>query len=118
MRIKAILFDFIGTTLIEKDPSVLNNCFVKAFNDHKVNVGIELIKGNRGKDKKEMIEAILSALNYPLHLTNAVLDSFKIHLKNNLGNFRENEGATDLFYYLKERKILIFVSLKWIGGVG
>jgi phosphonoacetaldehyde hydrolase len=107
MRIKAILFDFIGTTVIEKDPSILNNCFVKAFNDHNVNVGIESIKANRGRDKKEMIDRLLSALNYPLHHTHAVLDSFENHLKNNLDNFYANEGAAELLYYLKERKILI-----------
>ena len=106
MSIKGIIFDFIGTTVIEKDPAVLNRCFVEAFNDHNVTIAIELIKENRGKDKKEMINEILSQQNFPLHLTEQILQSFCVHLQNNLDNFYENKGAGDIFIYLKERKIL------------
>lgn len=107
MSIKAVLFDFIGTTVIEKDPSALNRCFVKAFSDHNIKVDTDLIKANRGKDKKEMIEGILTQQNSPPHLTGAILQSFKVHLENDLDNFYENEGANDIINYLKERKILL-----------
>jgi phosphonoacetaldehyde hydrolase len=112
MKIKAVMFDFIGTTVIEKDPSILNRCFVEAFGDHNVIVGTELIKANRGKDKKEMIGGILAQFNFPSTLTEPVLHSFKMHLENNLQNFYQAEGASELIQYLKERNI-------WVGlGTG
>jgi phosphonoacetaldehyde hydrolase len=107
MSIKGVIFDFIGTTVIEKDPSVLNRCFAGAFNDHDVMAGIEIIKANRGKDKKEMIEEILKQSGFPLDLTQPILQSFRIHLQNKLDNFLENKGAGNAFNFLKKRKIVI-----------
>jgi phosphonoacetaldehyde hydrolase len=96
MPIKAVLFDFIGTTVIEQDPTVLNRCFIEAFKDHDADMSIELIKANRGKDKKQMIDDILSGAGLSLELTEPVLESFRKLLANNLDNFRENEGVTML----------------------
>jgi phosphonatase-like hydrolase len=107
MPIKAVLFDFIGTVVIEQDPIVLNWCFVEAFKDHNANVSVEVIRANRGKDKKQMIGDILSGASLPLHLTEPVLDSFRERLANALDNFRENEGATTLMNDLVKSGIRI-----------
>jgi phosphonatase-like hydrolase len=107
MIIMGILFDFIGTTVIEKDPSMLNSCFVQAFKDHGVSVSDELIKANRGKDKKEMITGVLTELNCPSHLSDPILNSLQSHLENNLDNFSENEGASEIIVYMKSKKIAV-----------
>jgi phosphonoacetaldehyde hydrolase len=107
VRIKGIIFDFIGTTVIEKDPSLVNRCFADAFKDHGIAVGKDLIKANRGKDKKEMIAEVLSGFDLSPDLVEPILDSFKLRLENNLDNFRENEGAGDTIAYFKAKGILV-----------
>ena len=107
MAIKAVLFDFIGTTVIEKDPSVITRCFVSAFKDHGVQVAASMIKAHRGKDKRNMVGIVLSEKGLPLTLTEPVLHSFQSHLQSSLDNFGTNEGADDMIRFLKERKILV-----------
>jgi HAD superfamily hydrolase (TIGR01549 family) len=107
MSIKAVLFDFIGTIVIEQDPLVLNSCFVDAFKDHGVDVSIELIRTNRGKDKKQMIDDILSGASLALDLTEPVLGSFRKRLTNSLDNFCENEGAAAVMNELAKAGIRI-----------
>jgi phosphonatase-like hydrolase len=107
MSIKAVLFDFIGTVVIEQDPVVLNRCFVEAFKDHNAIVSVEVIRANRGKDKKQMIDDILSGAGLSLDLTEPVLESFRKRLANSLDNFCENEGATTLMNGLAKAGIRI-----------
>ena len=49
--IKAIVFDFIGTTVREADPAVINVCFEKAFADNNISVDISLLKKPGAKTK-------------------------------------------------------------------
>ena len=107
MGIKAVLFDLIGTTVIEKDPSLITRCFVAAFKDHKVDIESSIIKAHRGKDKRVMVGTVLSEKGLPLTLTEPVLQSFQNHLQSGLDNFGKNDGADDVFRYLKDRKILV-----------
>jgi beta-phosphoglucomutase-like phosphatase (HAD superfamily) len=108
--INAILFDLIGTTVLEKDPDMINNCFVRAFANQGIAVTDNLIKANRGKDKGEMIGLILKKLSQPLSIKDPILNSFKVNLENNLPGFVENEGLHDTIHYLKGRKIKIGVG--------
>ena len=55
MKIEAVLFDIIGTTVKEKDPNTIMNCLEKAFLDHDVKFDTAFVRSNRGKDKIEMI---------------------------------------------------------------
>lgn len=107
MPIKAVIFDFIGTTAIESDPNVITHCFVNAFMNHGLAVEERTIKANRGKDKKVMIETVLSEKGMGSELIQPILHSFQDHLQNRLDNFSRNEGADDIFHYLKERRIHI-----------
>ena len=107
MRIKAVMFDFIGTTVIEKDPLVITRCFVSAFKDHGLAVEEAIIKANRGKDKKEMVRTVLSEKGFSLALIQPVLQSFQDHLHDSLDNFGKNEEADDIIRDLKKRKILV-----------
>jgi len=107
MIIKAVLFDMIGTTVKENDPGLISNCFLDAFNDNNILIHGDLIKKNRGKDKNEMIETLLTELNYPLNLSKPILDSFTKNIENNLDNFSENKGFREIIEFLIQRDIKI-----------
>ena len=110
MKFEAVLFDLNGTTVIEKDPDFIVNCFKNAFSDHGISVGADLIKRNRGKDKNEMIDLILKELNQPRHVAKSILISFKEHLEQNLDNFSENNGFRELLTYLKANKVKVGIG--------
>ena len=44
MKIQAVLFDIIGTTIKEKNPDTINHCFEKAFLNYGVEVNIDFLK--------------------------------------------------------------------------
>jgi phosphonoacetaldehyde hydrolase len=106
MHIKGVLFDFMGTTANEKDTTVIHQCFVKAFRHHGVEVADELIKANRGKDKKEIVSSILQQYNQPSDMVPAILDSFNTLLINSLDNFVPNKDTQEVMRFLKEKKII------------
>ena len=104
---KAILFDFIGTTVAERDSGIINNCFAKAFKDHKITADIEFLKQHRGKDKKIIIAEVLKSQHLPISFGQRIYSSFQGHVENNLDNFHENEGAREIFSYLRDKSIKI-----------
>jgi phosphonoacetaldehyde hydrolase len=110
MAVKSVLFDFIGTTVIEKDPSLILTCFLNAFKDHDIDVDVEFLRANRGRDKNELIDLMLQKLKKPLHLRFEILRAFKQHFKNNISNFEENKGLEDVVFFLKARKIKVGVG--------
>jgi len=127
MEVKAVLFDLMGTTVREKDPSAIENCIRQAFADHNIKVPPSLIRNQRGKSKRELISALLVSMKAPLHLTPAVLEGFKKHFKSSLNSFTTNEGFSDLMEFLRAQNILagigtgltadladlVFQHLKW-----
>ncbi|MDP4261644.1 MAG: HAD-IA family hydrolase [Bacteroidota bacterium] len=108
--IKAVLFDFIGTTVKEAHPEVINNCFEKAFTDNNVPVDISLLKKERGKDKKVIIENVLQSLQLPLSLVQDIYASFKGNVEINIHEFYENDGASVIFSYLREKNIKVCIG--------
>lgn len=105
MEVKAVLFDLIGTTVKEKDPSTVERCLQKAFADYNISLRPELIRGQRGKSKREMISTLLLSLKAPLHLTSDILARFKVHFQSQLHNFDTNEGLEDLLQFLQSNGI-------------
>ncbi len=101
MKFEAILFDVTGTTVREKDPNTMLMCFAKAFRDHGFDLDVDFIRKNRGNDNKKMIAMILEYFGQSALLVAPIYDSFKSHLKNSLDNFEPNEGAFELFTFLK-----------------
>lgn len=96
MAIKAILFDMIGTTVSEKDPMFISNCFVKAFGEHKIPVTPEIIQRHRGREKRQMITGILQELDYPAQLAESILQRFQRNVEKGIHNFSAAEGARDI----------------------
>lgn len=106
MHIKGVLFDFMGTTASEKDPDMIHQCFLKVFRDQGVEVTDEIIKENRGKDKKEIVSLILNQYNQSQRLAPGILDSFNALLINNLDNFITNKDTKEIIQFLKEKNII------------
>lgn len=127
MTIKGILFDMIGTTVLEKEPMLIHQCFMHAFVKHKIPVSFNEIKSIRGKDKREAITDILKQHNYSCDLCESILVAFKRCFENNLENFSENKGFKEIVSFLNNKKIkvgigtglpkdmfeLIFKQLSW-----
>lgn len=104
MKIEAILFDVIGTTVQEKDPNTVNNCLLLALAKHDVPVDAKTLNQYRGRDKKEIISTI-TAGRVPGTKTKNILQSFNQNIKDSLHNFSANEGAEELFRYLRSKQI-------------
>ena len=107
MICKAVLFDVIGTTVKEKDPETINNCFLKAFADNNVSADIQFFKANRGKDKLELIHLILNCTHQDISLADTIYNSFTINVKNKIENFSRAQDADAIFNFLKQRSIKI-----------
>ena len=105
MKIKAVLFDLIGTTVTERDPDTLNNCFINALAEN----GITAVRGNiikhRGKDKKNIINSVLNELNVSSDYSD-IENSFKKYFKNSVRDFIPAAGITELLEYLKVHGII------------
>ena len=110
MTFKAILFDFIGTTVLEKNSSVISICFANAFNENGIPANLDMVKANRGLDKREIVCNILNHLNYPLELKDTILNSYKIQIENNVNDFSEYPGFSEIKEYTKQNSIKIGVG--------
>jgi len=105
MKLKAVLFDLIGTTVKEKDPDAMNNCFVKSFTDNGFNVSIDTVKANRGRSKLEIIDAVLKHSGIEHRHRDKINASFKINFALTVDNFEANDGINELLLFLKNNKI-------------
>lgn len=110
MRIQAVLFDMIGTTVQEKTPNTIRNCFRLAFEKYGVTPDDAVIKANRGKDKMVMINIILQQGNHPPALVSPIFKAFQQNINANLGNFASADKVTELFQILKRKGIKIGIG--------
>jgi len=106
----AVLFDLIGTTVKEGGSDVILSCFRKAFAEHVLQTDVEIIKINRGREKRIMITEVLKHHHYDLSLVEPVYRSFKNQLENNLHQFYEYEDVPELFTYIKSKGIKIGIG--------
>ena len=107
MKIQAVLFDMIGTTVREKVPNTIRNCFRLAFEKHGVTPDDKVIKANRGKDKMVMIHIILQQGNHPLALALPIFEAFQQNINASLDNFAGADKVEELFEKLKQKRIKI-----------
>jgi phosphonoacetaldehyde hydrolase len=110
MAIRAILFDVIGTTVLENQPDVIFRCFRAAFLDSGVDVSSEDIRSIRGRDKKAAISKLLLEKNSGPQLANAILQSFKDNFASHLDLFYEHPELKDLIVFLRSKNILIGIG--------
>lgn len=105
MKLDAVLFDAIGTTIIEKDSGTIMRCFENAFLENNIPVDNELVRLNRGKDKIEIISLVLEKHGLPRTLVPKVYDSFKKNLLDSLDNFAAHACTERLCGLLREKNI-------------
>jgi phosphonoacetaldehyde hydrolase len=110
MAITAVFFDFIGTTVLEKNNDVVLTCFQQAFSDSGVAVEKEVLIANRGKDKGVMITEILKSVKKDIRKKNEILASFKKHFGNSITEFSESKDLDATVAYLRSKKVKIGVG--------
>ena len=105
MNIRAVLFDFIGTTVLEKSDTI-NDAFEKAFRGRDVPFEVEILRQNRGRDKREIIDSILGEKYLEkTALSENIYHDFHANVANALSEFSLNEGVLETLEYLQSKNI-------------
>lgn len=107
MKVEAILFDMIGTTVLEKKANTIRDCFRAAFKNYGIFPDNQVIKANRGKDKIVMIENILQEGNYLSNLAVPIFQAFQRNVDNRLDNFVAAKNVEGLFTKYRQDGIKI-----------
>lgn len=110
MAITAVFFDFIGTTVLEKNNDVVLTCFQNAFADSGITVDKQVLREHRGKNKDEMIAEVLKAAKKDLKQRPNILASFKKHFTNNVGSFSENKDLDVTMQHLRSKKVKVGIG--------
>jgi HAD superfamily hydrolase (TIGR01549 family) len=110
MAITAVFFDFIGTTVLEKNNDVVISCFQKSFDDYDIKVAKDVLKQHRGKDKQEMISEVIKASGKNPKQQRDVLGSFKKHFLNSLDLFYEPKDLDSTIAHIRSKKAKIGIG--------
>lgn len=97
----------IGTTVLEKDSTVITSCFENAFLQHAVKIDKTQIRDVRGKDKMEAIRLVLERSNSSLELQSRIFESFKVNVESNISNFKEHPELAEVIGKLRSREMMI-----------
>jgi phosphonatase-like hydrolase len=107
MRFEIVLFDVIGTTILENEPDVINRCFEQALLEHGVQPDAATVQNNRGKNKLEIIDEIIRHQQLQPALREKIFQSFNHQVKTNLDQFSANAGAEEIFQYIRNTGLRI-----------
>jgi phosphoglycolate phosphatase-like HAD superfamily hydrolase len=107
VHLKAILFDFIGTLVVEKDSHVIHDCFQDAFKENGIALDPKIMRANRGKDKGEMIDILLANSANRESAKQRIYDSFALNIQKNVHRFAVNKGVSELILFLKTEDVKI-----------
>jgi phosphonatase-like hydrolase len=109
MKFKAVLFDLIGTTVIEK-PGTIIGCFKDAFRKNNIEIDNEFLQSHRGRGKKEIIESLLKTRGIPEKTTIKVYDDFKLNVESRISDFSPAPGTDEIFSYVKSLNIKLGIG--------
>ncbi len=110
MKIEAILFDVIGTTVKERVPGTISLCMQSAFENNGVVVDKSVIDQNRGKDKVEMINNVLDSCNFSRQKSLPIFEDFKERVKDSFNNFAPMENVVEVFDTVKRNGIKLGIG--------
>jgi HAD superfamily hydrolase (TIGR01549 family) len=110
MAITAVFFDFIGTTVLEKNNDVVLTCFQNAFSDFGIKVEKEFLRSHRGKNKDEMIAEVLKSSKKDLKQKSKILAAFKKHFTNSVDQFSENKDLDTTIAHVRNKHARIGVG--------
>jgi phosphonatase-like hydrolase len=105
--IKLVLFDVIGTTIIESKEGIINHCFEDAFSFFDLPVSTAFINSSRGKSKREVISDVLRKYNRPVEQSERVYARFQDNVLKALNHFTPAPGSAELFTYLTSKGMMI-----------
>ena len=111
MNVDVVLFDVIGTTVIESDPNLINHCFEDAFRSHGLTVSPSFIRTNRGRDKRETIRDFIVETGGDLSLENRVFERFLAEVKRSVQNFTTAPDAESVFDFLRALPLLLVARI-------
>ena len=103
------MFDMAGTTMddvVEGYPLVIG-AMMRAFAQHGIALEAKTISNQRGKEKREMVQALLEAVAGPTALVDPIYAAFLVELDRGLPGVREMGGAREVFAALKAQGIAI-----------
>lgn len=109
MKFKAVLFDLVGTTVIEK-PGTIIGCFDDAFKANNVEIDMDFLLSHRGRGKKEIIESLLETRGIPKETTLKVYDDFRRNVVSRVSDFSSAPGTDEIFYYVKSLNIKLGIG--------
>jgi phosphonoacetaldehyde hydrolase len=109
-KIRAILFDVIGTTVLENNPDLINRCFQDAFSRNSITIDKAEVLRVRGKDKLEAIQEILITTNNSQNTAVRIFEDFKKNVIADISNFTEHPEFAEVMEFLKNRKIKVGVG--------
>jgi phosphonatase-like hydrolase len=107
--IRLVMFDMAGTTMddvVEGYPLVIGAA-IKAFAQHGLELAPEMVNAQRGREKKEMMAALLEQIGAPSNLLESVYARFLLELERGLDGIQEMAGAAALFRKLHSVGILV-----------
>jgi phosphonoacetaldehyde hydrolase len=110
MGITAVMFDFIGTTVLEKNNDVVLTCFQNAFSDFDIKVEKDFLKGHRGKNKGEMIVEVLKLSKKDLKQKPKILAAFKKHFSYSVNQFSESKDLDATIAHLRSKDVKIGIG--------
>jgi phosphoglycolate phosphatase len=105
-KIKLVVFDMAGTTVddeVDGVPLVLKS-YSDAFKSYGVNVPIEILNEQRGRDKWTVISE-LGGKN-----AHKIYDRFLETLRENTSKVKEIDGASEIFKFLKDHGVKVELS--------
>lgn len=99
----AVLFDFIGTTVLERDPTLINRCFEQAFHTVSGLLNSSFIQANRGRSKREVIASFVREHQLPLQAGETIYASFLQAVAQSLDQFHAAPAIHEVIHYLRSR---------------
>jgi len=104
--LRLVIFDMAGTTVddeINGTPLVLKS-YNDAFRKHGVNVPMDVLNEQRGRDKRTVIE------KFGGEKADAIYSFFTGVLLENISNVREIVGASKTFSFLKRHRVSVALN--------
>lgn len=115
--IKAIFFDVIGTTVLERDRELINSCFLDAFTKHGVTISKEIIRNFRGYDKKEAVTLILKESKNDLKKEELIYSTFVESVSQSIDNFYEHAQFNEVMTELRKKNIVVGIGTGLPQGI-
>lgn len=100
-RFKGVLFDTIGTTVVEQRPDIIRNCFAEAFVSEGFAVTSAEISSIRGQDKLGGIRQLITQRGGDERVAISVLNRFKENFRSQLRDFREVDELDSVLSQLR-----------------